>query len=311
MVTPTKSEIIDKAFSIHAKRNHNITAITPTEQELKETGEFEEARAELMRTDHRYRTYIEQEARSLGMLDDKIEKKERAAFTVDLEEAMKTGIFISGTSQSGKSNLAFVVADMLMSKYVIVFVIDPSQVWKKSSVPNMVEVSYGKDVNFKDGNALNGKPFRNGTVFDTSRLTVLQQKEFVEALCKNIFERRVNSKIRPQTFLFFEEAHLFFPEGSMRSKRYQEALRIITVGANFNIRFGLITQWCALIDKTVIKFPRQRFFGYSDEKNDKEYLRNFIGDTVDELETLEVGEFIYDYGKITKRVQTPLFRLEH
>lgn len=94
----------------------------------------------------------------------------------------------------------------------------------------------------------------------------------------------------------------------MRSKKYQEALWIVTTGRNFRIRFGLITQWCALIDKTVIKFPRQRYFGYSDEKNDKEYLRNFIGDWVNELESLNVGEFVYDYGKTTRKVQVPRFR---
>jgi len=28
---------------------------------------------------------------------------------------------------------------------------------------------------------------------------------------------------------------------------------------------------------------------------------------VNKLETLEIGEFIYDYGKITQRIKTPLF----
>jgi len=30
---------------------------------------------------------------------------------------------------------------------------------------------------------------------------------------------------------------------------------------------------------------------------------------VDELEALQVGEFIYDYGRTTRKVQVPLFKL--
>lgn len=171
-------------------------------------------------------------------------------------------------------------------------------------MPNVFQITYPMTITYKDGTVA------CSAVFDISRLTILRQKEFVENFCKSLFELRVNSSYRPKTFVWFEEAHLFFPEGSMRSKKYQEALRIITTGRNFNIRFGLITQWCALIDKTVIKFPRQKFFGYTDEKNDKEYIRNFIGKRVDELETLEVGQFLYDFGKNTKKIKTPLFQLE-
>lgn len=311
MTTPTKNEIIDKAFEMNANRNYRINLNTPTENELKESGIYEEAKNELMRNpSNEYLAYVEKEAMSLGYRLTK-EKNEHSKqivsdpFSIDLEEAMRTGLFISGTSHSGKSNLAFVIADILMSHGVIVYLIDPSQAWSRySSVPHVLRVSYPSTITYKDGHV------SCSTIFDISRLTILQQKEVVEKFCKSLFETRVNSDYRPQTFIWFEEAHLFFPEGSMRSKRYQEALRIITTGRNFNIRFGLITQWCALIDKTVIKFPRQKYLGYSDEKNDKEYLRNFIGKRVDELETLEVGQFIYDFGKNTTKIQVPLFRCE-
>lgn len=309
MTTPNKENVIERAFAIHAKRNHKVSNITPTESELKEDGTYEEAKNELMRNSDEYLAYLEKEAASLGYRLDRQKSCELERqvvpdeFEVDLEEALRTGIFISGTSQSGKSNLAFIIADLLMKEDVIVFVVDPSQAWNKSSVPTRLRIDFPK----RGQKNITWKHIP--TVFDVSRLTVLQQKEFVENFCKAIFEDRVNSSHRPQIFIFFEEAHLYFPEGCMRAKRYQEALRIITVGRNFNIRFGLITQWCALIDKTVIKFPRQRYFGYTDEKNDKEYLRNFIGSRVDELETLQVGEFMYDVGKKTKKVQVPLFKL--
>jgi len=316
MTTPKREDIITKAFELNARRNYRTNLNSPEVDELKESGIYEEAKNELMRNpSNEFLAYLEKEAMSLGyrLTKEKIEHSKQIVsdpFSIDLDEAMRTGLFISGTSHSGKTNLAFVVSDLLLSNNIIVYVVDPSQAWYNSSVPNVIQIRWPMSVTFRDGNAENGKLIKNGTVFDVSRLTILQQKEFVESFCKKIFELRVDSKVKPKTFIFFEEAHLFFPEGSMRSKRYQEALRIITVGRNFNIRFGLITQWCALIDKTVIKFPRQKYLGYSDEKNDKEYLRNFIGKRVDELETLEVGQFIYDFGKNTTKVQVPLFRCE-
>ena len=303
MTTPKREDIIERAFAIHHKRNHNVSSINPEVSELKESGAYQRAKCELMRSeDNEYVSHIEREARRLKLIDEKVETENPQSFTIDLDEVMKTGIAITGTSHSGKSNLGFVVADMLMKNGVTVFVVDPSQTWmQNSSIPNVVSVMWNRQITWQDGTAA------QSTVFDVSRLTVLQQKWFVEKFCKTIFEHRVRLTYRPATFIFFEEAHLFFPEGSMRSKGYQEALRIITVGRNFRIRFGLVTQWSALIDKTVLKFPRQKWFGYTDEKNDKEYLRNFIGKRVDELETLGVGQFIYDYGKTTEKVQVPLF----
>ena len=297
MTTPRKSEIEKHATELYVQECYRsghpeLAETLPTRSELSESGFIQEARSQLMR--NRYRSEIE----NRDYLED------INGFQCDLEEAMRTGLFISGTSHSGKTNLGFILADRLMKEGVIVYVADPSQAWKNSSIPNLLTVKWNSQIKWNDGTP------KQSTVFDISRLTVLQQKMFVERFCKTLFNARVNSNYRPKTFLMLEEAHLYFPEGCMRAKAYQEALRIVTVGRNFNIRFGLITQWCALIDKTVIKFPRQKYFGYTDEKNDKQYLRNFIGKHVDELENLEVGEFIYDYGKTTKKIQTPLFKSE-
>jgi len=54
---------------------------------------------------------------------------------------------------------------------------------------------------------------------------------------------------------------------------------------------------------------KQRYFGATDEKNDKEYLKSFIGkQKSDDLETLKIGEFFYKKGRIIERVKTPLFK---
>jgi len=295
MATPKKEAIVQRATELwhndRAKNGDPSFDIEPELEELKESGWLSVAQSELMRSQGtEYEQYIAEEK------DQYSETKE---FEIDIAEALNSGIFISGTSASGKSNLGFIVSDMLMRKGVTVYAIDPSQAWQRSSIPNRIMIPKPMKVEWRDPCS---------TVFDISRLNVLQQKIFVEGFCRTIFNARANSEYRPKTFIFFEEAHLYFPEGCMRAKSYQEALRIVTVGRNFNVRFGLITQWCALIDKVVLRFPRQKWFGYTDEKNDVQYLQNFVGDKANELETLEVGEFLYDYGKVTKKVKVPLFK---
>lgn len=301
MVTPTKPEIIDKAFELHHEKNHNVSSINPTVKELKEDGTFEQAKRELMRNDHSYRDYIEQEARSLGLLEEKAEeKRETSKFTVDLRELMRTGCFSSGTSGSGKTFLNFVVADRLMEKGVIVFVVDPSQVWSRSNVPHRIRIDkLPATITFEDGNARNGKLIQNGTVFDVSMLTYKERVEFTEDLCKWLLNKRKRSKVRPPTFVFFEEGHLYFYEGSMRSlKRQSNAVELVTNGRNFNIRYGVICQFPSMIDKVLIKITRQRWFGCTSEPNDLRYIEDIIGsEMAEQLSSLETGEFVYSYPK--------------
>lgn len=317
MVTPTKSEIVDKAFENYHKQNHRITSVNPTESELKETGEFERARVELMRNDRSYTDYIESEAHKLGLLTDDIEPERRFepnAFTVDLAELMRSGSITTGGRESGKTYLNFHIAEQLMNlkgwhdrdgrvwSNAQVFVLDPTVgcPWaRKSSVPNVVRVSYPGKIAYKDGNAQNGKPIKNGTVFDMSMLTYPQRLEFAEAFCKNLMDRRKTSNEWPPTFVIFEEGHLYFYEGSMRSpKRHGNAVELVTTGGNCNISYGVITQYPSMIDKLLIKITRQRWFGYTSEPNDLAYIEDIIGkEKAQELCMLEVGEFVYSYPK--------------
>ena len=108
----------------------------------------------------------------------------------------------------------------------------------------------------------------------------------------------------------FEDAQLYLPNHGLRANVYQEVMRLVTTGRNFNIRYGLITQFPSMVDKTCVKMTKQRYFGWTNEKNDITYLKAFLGERVSELETLEVGQFLYDYGKTTKRIQAPKFEAE-
>jgi hypothetical protein len=42
-------------------------------------------------------------------------------------------------------------------------------------------------------------------------------------------------------------------------------------------------------------------------KTTKDYLRSFLDDKVEQLEDLKRGEFLFNYGKTTKRIEVPKF----
>jgi len=215
---------------------------------------------------------------------------------LDIDEALKSGLFISGTSGSGKTNLAKLIAQRLMNEGVTVYVFDPSQAWHDSPIPQIIKVGA------YDATRI----FEGSTVYDISLMYVQQQREYVERFCRELFQQRVcDLQSRSPIFLVFEEAQLYLPEGGSRSKAFQELYRIITVGRNYNIRYMLITQFAALVDKTCVKMTKQRYFGYSDELNDVRYIANFIDIEAHKLVILKIGEFLYDYGKQTKLIHTP------
>jgi hypothetical protein len=297
MTTPRKSEILEKAVELWFNeqwQNGLRTSIVPTEQELAEGGYVASARSMLMR--NKYRSEVENK--------DYLEDVEGLRF--DVKEAMQTGVFCSGTSGSGKTNLMFHVADRLMQKGVTVYVVDPSQVWEKgSNVPNVLRVTFPMRVSWQGG-----KP-EHSTVFDVSRLTFPQRMQFANLLCKTLLDKAKASEYDPETFVIFEECQLYFYQGSMRSLKQSDAIELVTNGRNYNIRYGIITQFPSMIDKLLIKMTKQKYFGWTNEKNDVEYIQSIIGrENAQELEKLETGEFIYSYpvrGHGTKKIETEKF----
>lgn len=223
----------------------------------------------------------------------------------DIEEAKKSGVYLGGTSGSGKTNTAFSLIDALMQQGIIVYVFDPSQAWQnKSNVPHYIVVDKLETFSFDQNQSL---------IFDISHLYVEDQRKLVAAFCKSIYMSQVNlpPEKRQWIFIFFEEAQIYLQQNSMRNRASAEVMRLITVGRNFKIRYGLITQFPSTIDKLPVKMTKQRYFGYTDEKNDIEYVKAFLGiDKAKELNTLKTGEFIYQYGKLLERLQFPEFKTQ-
>jgi len=214
-------------------------------------------------------------------------------FPFDYEEALKSGIYISGTTGTGKSDIAMYIADHLMKQGVTIIIFDPSQDWiNRSSIPHYRNPTR---------NPVRTIP-EHSVIYDLSEATPRQQQTFVETFCQTIMLTQAMKKQRKQYFLIFEEAHTYFPEGCMRAKRCQNTMRMMTQGRNYKVRFACITQFASLIDKNAMRYMKQRYFGYTDEPNDVEYVTSmfpkaFRPQAERYLRTLKTGQFIYKHGE--------------
>ncbi|MCW4003644.1 MAG: hypothetical protein NWE95_07015 [Candidatus Bathyarchaeota archaeon] len=292
---PTRTEIVARAKELYhmreAKAGNPAFDIEPELCELKEEGYLSAARSELMHSPAKdYEDQWKQYAETENFVD----------FSFDYEDALKSGIYCSGTTGTGKSDIAMYVAQELIKNGVIVIVFDSTQDWQmRSSIAQVqtLKVSYVESIP------------QVSTVFDISMLSVLQRQQLIERFCGDIYRYQAAKKPseRAQYFLVFEEAHNYFKEGFMRAKRFSDSAMLLSEGRNYNVRFMCITQFAGLIDKTVMRYMRQRYFGFTDEPNDAEYISRFFAkeDRVSVKETLRnlnSGEFVYVHGAETQKV---------
>jgi hypothetical protein len=297
---PKKEEIIQLAEQLYFEdcykrgcQNPN----SPEPSELLENGYYNQALSQLMRNqESRYQEWREKE--------NFAENREVEDLSFNVNEALNTGFFVCGTSQSGKTNLAKWLVRALLDSGIVVYVLDTSQAWTHDTpISNCIRI-VSKTVEWK-----------GSTVFDLSALEARDKIAFVNSLCKAVYERHVEG-YSVREFIVFEEAQNYLPNGCLRLATRRKSicesvLDIITVGANYGIRFGVLTQFPALIDKTPIKISMQRYFGWTWEKNDVAYLKGFLGkDWIQQLQSLQRGEFIYQFRNETHKIATKPFELE-
>jgi hypothetical protein len=274
----------------------------PSKIELAEDGFLQAATVELMTSSE-----FEQPEKTKE-IEKNLEKKQDVFDIIngvpfDPVLAMDSGFYVSGTSQSGKTNLAKHLVQKLMRNQIVVHVLDSSRAWTRNSpITNIVEVDTDTD-EYTVGNS---------TIFDISALNTRQKVWFVNGFCGNVYRHHVNG-YQVKEFIVFEEAQTYLPQGSMRlavrrNSPCENVLEVITVGANYGLRFGLITQFPALVDKPPVKICQQRYFGWTWERNDINYVKAFIGkEWTEKLCTLQKGEFIYENRDKIALIKTPLF----
>jgi hypothetical protein len=273
--TPTRSEIIELAkelyFNDMAKsgiQNFN----NPEPNELAESGYTQTARSTLMRD--QYRSQIENK--------DYVENLED--FKFDLNEAMQTTCFISGSRGIGKSDIAMYIVDRLTNEDIICIAFDSSMDWlKRSSISRYITVKPYSDLKIPDQN----------TIVDMSMLTPNQQQQCVERFCEKLFQHQIETECRTRFYVVFEESQIFFPLNSLRSKNTQNSMRLLTIGRNINTSICAISQFPSLIDCELRKNAQQIYIGTTSETNTVQYWKAMIGKNAEQLKDLQNGEFLY------------------
>lgn len=310
MTTPTKTEIESKARELYMKRNYDVSTITPELEEVKEDGSYNKARRDLMTSEAtQYLSYVEQEANSLGFdlvkqKPSKLAKQNKPSdFEIDVNEALRSGVFVCGGKGTTKTNLAKIIADKLLRLGYVVKVFDISKAWLRSSIPYVVEITNNirMDINL----------YRS-VIFDLSRLLPKDVKRFITLILTKEWDMQV-SLAEPQRkwiVYVFEECQMLTPQGSLRSNEAQQVLRLMTSGRNYRLAYIALTQRPALCDTSVFELTFQKYFARMNGENDLRKVANYIGAKAYDLEKLRLGEFFYDRGAETKWIATKEFKAE-
>ena len=308
MITPNKEAILQKACELwhesRAREGDPSFDIEPEENELRESGFLAVATSELMRSNDT----VNPEWRNYAEKFEKKNEERSENFTLgvpfDVSLAVDSGFYVSGTSQSGKTNLAKLLVQQLLDSRIACYVLDASKAWTHDSpIRNVLLVSERE----------RRYAWNDSTVFDISSLSARKKVLFVNQLCHDIYEMHVEGYARKE-FIIFEEAQTYLPQGCLRlairrSSPCESVLDVVTVGANYGLRFGLITQFPALVDKPPVKICQQRYFGWTWEKNDIAYVKAFLGkDWIAKLQGLQKGEFIYQCRDVTQMIKTPEYK---
>lgn len=276
MVTPTKEAIVERATELwhedRVKKGDPSFSIEPELEELREEGFLSAAQSELMRDNCR--------AELEGQYIDFAEH-----FKVDLPELYEANGLILGSRHTGKSDVAMCIAERSMKEGTIVSVFDPSTDWQdRSSIRHYMKVEPYTILDVPS----------QSMIYDISLLSPLEQQKTVEAFSKLLFERQAKTQSRKQYLVIFEEAQTYFFQGCMRAKRFQNVVRLLSVGRNVSIACLLISQFPAMLDKFAVKHAiSQCYFGFTKEPNDLRYLHRILGDISEELTKLKDGEFLY------------------
>jgi hypothetical protein len=199
---------------------------------------------------------------------------------------MATGAFLCGTRQlAGKTNLSKIIVDYLLQQGVVVHIIDASKSWLElSHLINVTE--YAHDFSSLEVD------FNKSQIHDISQLGYRNRVAVANQVCSHIYTARVRNKhITQPIVVAFEECQTYIPNNCLRNlDTYGPIVDYITIGGNFNLSYIAITQFPALVDKTLVKAAQQRYFGLTSERNDVNYVRNFIGDPESAILREQIGQ---------------------
>lgn len=220
--------------------------------------------------------------------------------------------FVSGGHKSGKTNLGILLVDQLLKNGVQVKVIDSSRQWlKRSSVPHYVKVasarvsSYGLFAMWDLPNVWN-------SVYDCSRLTTAQMREFVSGMMQNDFQEAVildEQGVQVRACYVLEECQNLIPNSALRSYSFQEISRFVTQGRNFGLSYIALTQRLASVDSNLVEISGLKYFGKTEGDNNRRKAKAWLPkERLNKARDLQTGEFLQQYGSKITLEKVPLFQ---
>lgn len=213
-------------------------------------------------------------------------------YPIDIEEAKKSNILVTGTNQQGKTRLAMALCDVLMREGWQVLVFDSVGIWKtKSSIPHYFDVSE-KTMKFVITD--------NSLIYDISKLLPFFQREYLEAVLSELWNYRIEQQTEKWLLIVTEEAHLYMR--FLRGLVSQNLMRFCSVGANWKTRILAISPSLTGLDSEFIRLCQQRYhFKLGNELNAKRRFRGYYSKDMQIVGlNLNVGCFLYYLnGKLT------------
>lgn len=223
---------------------------------------------------------------------------------IDTDTILREGAFVSGGRGSGKSNLAYWLAERLITNGVAVKVIDSSLAFKQnSSVPFYQKIKYKYQ---SVGDLTN-------CIYDFSRLSCSTMRAFVGCLLEDALnvaiEATDNGQQKPQVWIF-DECQNLIPSGALRSTKdtEQSISRFITQGRNFSCGYIALSQRLASCDVNLVEISGLKYFGKCEGENNLRKIKAWLPkDTVKRLRDLSVGQFYRQHGSVVELVTTKKF----
>jgi len=148
-----------------------------------------------------------------------------------VETLLNECCLISGGRRSGKTNLGILLVDQLLRNDVQVKVIDGSRQWlKRASVPYYIKVPLSR-ISRYGLFAIWDLPNVWNCIYDCSRLTTAQMREFVQGMMQHDFQEAVildEQGVRVKACYVLEECQNLIPNSALRSYSFQEISRFVT-----------------------------------------------------------------------------------
>ena len=223
----------------------------------------------------------------------------------DLSESAGNGFFVCGTSNSGITTLCKHIAKTIIDSGVAVYVVDGTKAWTVDSpIKNVVEVLH-------ESTKIDAS-YSQSTVLDFSAMRYEARLKFTKNYIQTLYKRHHSFEFKqaPLEYIFLEDAHVYMPPDCLKKtsngkSNYAPMLDLVYTGANFNLRYGVITQFPKMIDKTVVVMCQQRYIGLLTDNEDIEFIKRFVGKAYTDqgkpntVPKLNKGQFLYQlHGEI-------------